>query len=103
MVGVGAILPPIQGRMRVENLQAAHQQNRHAEQIGPMGQTGHARVPVNEQPAQALHWQPSFCLSYFTHDRSPVLFDHLASAGQLRRKARTGPAAACIYCFEPPI
>jgi hypothetical protein len=44
--------------MRRKNLQAAHQQRGHAEQIDPMGQAGNASVPVDEQLAQALHWLP---------------------------------------------
>jgi hypothetical protein len=45
-------------RMRHKNLQAAHQQRGHAEQIDPMGQASNASMPVDEQPARALHWLP---------------------------------------------
>jgi hypothetical protein len=66
--------------MGVENLQTAHQQHRHAQEIDPMGQPVDARVPVNEQAARAPQ-RPSWVRrSNFTHGLIPVLAARFVSS-----------------------
>ena len=47
-VGVGTVLAPVEPRMSVEDLQAAEQQKREAEDVDPMRQAHRKGVPMDE-------------------------------------------------------
>jgi hypothetical protein len=72
LVGDGS--PPTKGRMRVENLQAAHQQYHYAEQIDPVGQTGRQSLPVNRNLARMQQRPSRVCFAKLRHKRSSVYF-----------------------------